>query len=280
MKMMCVFMAVVMISGFFLSVESFSQPRWGNKGKGGGYGWGAGEQYGRLFDTDTIETIKGEVVSVDIVTPVKGMSGGIHLMVKTDKEEIPVHLGPAWYIENQDTRIEPKDIIEVKGSRIELETKTIIIAAEIKKGEECLVLRDEKGIPAWRGWRRDINWKGQGGWGAGSKYGRMYDSKTIETISGEVIRVDRITPMKGMSGGVHLTVKTDKEEISVHLGPAWYIENQDITIGQNDMIEVKGSKITFEGKLAIIAACVKKDSAVLTLRDEKGIPVWSGWRRK
>lgn len=280
MKKMCVFMAVVLITGLFMSNELFSQPRWGKKGKGGGYGWGVGEQYGRLFDTDTIETIKGEVVSVDIVSPVKGMSGGIHLMVKTDKEEIPVHLGPAWYIENQDTKIEPKDIIEVKGSRIELETKSIIIAAEIKKGEECLVLRDENGVPAWSGWRRKINWKGQGGWGAGSQYGRMYDPKTIETISGEVIRVDRIAPMKGMSGGVHLTVKTDKEEIPVHLGPAWYVENQDITIGQNDMIEVKGSKITFEGKPAIIAACVKKDSAVLTLRDEKGIPVWSGWRRK
>ncbi|MDR4507624.1 MAG: hypothetical protein MRJ65_05200 [Candidatus Brocadiaceae bacterium] len=282
MKKMSVFVAVILTMGFFISRESFSQPQWGKKFKGG-YGRGVGEQYGRLFDTNTIETIKGEVVSIDIVTPplpVKGMSGGIHLMVKTDKEEIPVHLGPAWYIENQDTRIELKDIIEVKGSRIELETKTIIIAAEIKKGEECLALRDEKGIPAWSGWRRNIDWKGQGGWGSGSVYGRMFDPKTIETICGKVTKVERITPMKGMSGGIHLTVKTDKEEIAVHLGPAWYIENQDMILEQNDMIEVKGSRITFEGKPAIIAACVKKDSAVLTLRDEKGIPVWSGWRRK
>ncbi|MBM4053217.1 MAG: DNA-binding protein [Planctomycetes bacterium] len=125
-----------------------------------------------------------------------------------------------------------------------------------------------------------MNWKGQGGWGAGSQYGRMYDPKTIETICGEVTKVERIIPVKGMSGGVHLTVKTDKEEIAVHLGPAWYIENQDMVIEQNDMIEVKGSRINFEGKPAIIAAHVKKDDAVLMLRNENGIPVWSGWRRK
>ncbi len=66
-----------------------------------------------------------------------------------------------------------------------------------------------------------MRWRGGGGWGAESSYGRMYDRNTIETVSGEVVKVDRITPMKGMSYGIHLLVKTDTEEISVHLGPAW-----------------------------------------------------------
>jgi hypothetical protein len=63
-------------------------------------------------------------------------------------------------------------------------------------------------------------WRGSGGWGPGSQYNRMYDPKAVETVSGEVTSVDRITPVKGMSGGVHMNVKTDKETISVHLGPA------------------------------------------------------------
>lgn len=40
-----------------------------------------------------------------------------------------------------------------------------------------------------------MRWKGSSGWGAGGHYGRMYDAKTVETVSGEVVTVDRITPM-------------------------------------------------------------------------------------
>ena len=53
----------------------------------------------------------------------------------------------------------------------------------------------------------------------GSQYNRMYDPQTVETVSGKVISVDMITSMKGMSHGVRLTLKTDKETLSIHLGP-------------------------------------------------------------
>jgi hypothetical protein len=123
-------------------------------------------------------------------------------------------------------------------------------------------------------------WRGSGGWGPGAPYNRMYDSKTVETITGEVTSVDSITPNKGMAGGIHMNVKTDKETVSVHLGPSWYIENQDVKIEPKDKVEVKGSKITFGGKPAIIATEVKKGDEVLTLRDDSGFPVWAGWRRR
>jgi uncharacterized secreted protein with C-terminal beta-propeller domain len=128
--------------------------------------------------------------------------------------------------------------------------------------------------------QRGMKWRGSGSWGMGTPYGKMYNPKTVETISGEVVSVDKITPMRGMSYGIHMTVKTDKETVSVHLGPAWYIENQDIKIEPKDKIEVKGSRITFQGKPAIIAAEVKKGDEILKLRDENGFPYWSGWRRR
>jgi hypothetical protein len=128
--------------------------------------------------------------------------------------------------------------------------------------------------------RPGMMWRGSGGWGFGSQYNRMYDPKTVETISGEVMNVSRITPGKGMTGGVYMDVKTDKETISVHLGPSWYIENQDVKIEAKDKVEVKGSRITFAGKPAIIAAEVRKGDEVLKLRDDNGFPVWSGWRRR
>jgi hypothetical protein len=108
----------------------------------------------------------------------------------------------------------------------------------------------------------------------------MFDSKTVETISGDVISIDQFTPAKGMFGGIYMNVKIGKETISVHLGPSWYIENQDVKIEPKDKIEVKGSKITFGGKPVIIAIEVKKGDEVLKLRDDSGFPVWSGWRRR
>jgi hypothetical protein len=128
--------------------------------------------------------------------------------------------------------------------------------------------------------RGGMMWRGSGGWGPGSQYNRMYDPKAVETITGEVTAVDRITPVKGMSGGVHMNVKTDKETISVQLGPSWYLENQDVKIVAKDKVEVKGARTTFAGKPAIIAAEVKKGDEVLKLRDDSGFPVWSGWRRR
>jgi len=128
--------------------------------------------------------------------------------------------------------------------------------------------------------QRGMIWKGSGGWGPGRSYSRMYNPQTVETITGEIMSVDRITPIKGMSYGIHIEVKTGKETLPVHLGPGWYIENQDVKILPKDKIEVKGSRIKFEGKATLIAAEVKKEGEVLTLRDANGFPVWSGWRRR
>jgi hypothetical protein len=123
-------------------------------------------------------------------------------------------------------------------------------------------------------------WRGSGGWGPGSPYNRMYDPKTVETVTGEVVSVSSIVPNKGMGAGVHMILNTGKETISVHLGPSWYLENQDVRIEPKDKVEVKGSKITFGGKPALIAIEVKKGDEVLKLRDDTGFPVWSGWRRQ
>ena len=144
-------MAIMVAFGLILASGSYAQR--GMKWKGSG-GWGPGAQYSRMFDPKTVETISGEVVSVDKITPMKGMYYGVHLMVRTEKGMISVHLGPGWYLENQDVKIEPKDKIEIKGSRVTFEGKPVIIAAEVKKGDERLKLRDENGFPAWAGWKR------------------------------------------------------------------------------------------------------------------------------
>jgi hypothetical protein len=118
---------------------------------------------------------------------------------------------------------------------------------------------------------------GQGrGWGAGDPYSQMYNPKTVETLSGEVVSVAKFTPGRKMSYGVHFTLKTDKETIPVHLGPSWYMEKQAVTIAPGDKVEVTGSRITYQGQPAIVAQEVKKGGQVLKLRDANGVPAWAG----
>lgn len=121
---------------------------------------------------------------------------------------------------------------------------------------------------------------GSGGWGMKGSYQRMYNPATVETVSGEVVGVETMMPMKGMGSGIHLTLKTEKETIPIHLGPSWFLERLDSTINKGDRVEVKGSRVTMMGKAAIIAAEVRKGANLLLLRDGNGVPVWSGWRRR
>ena len=79
------------------------------------------------------------------------MSYGVHFTLKTEKETIPVHLGPSWYMEEQAVSFAPGDKVEVTGSRITYQGQPTIIAAEVKKGGQVLKLRDAAGVPVWAG---------------------------------------------------------------------------------------------------------------------------------
>lgn len=145
---------ITVVICIFLASLAFAQRERGERGLQGSGGWGMGKEYQRMYDPAKAETISGTVESVDTIKPLKGMQYGIHIQLKSDKETISVHLGPGWYIERQDMKIVKGDIVEVKGSRVTIADKPAIIAAEVKKGDDILILRDSAGIPKWAGWRR------------------------------------------------------------------------------------------------------------------------------
>jgi len=126
----------------------------------------------------------------------------------------------------------------------------------------------------------ELQGRGSGGWGAGLPYGRLYDPTTLRSLRGEVVWIKKLVPSDGMADGLHLLLKMREEAIPVHLGPLWFLERQDFTLVAGDAIEVVGSRVTFEGMPALIAAEVKKDDNVLRLREPGGFPLWSAWRRR
>ncbi len=147
----CMVAALVFLVGLSMSSAVFA----GNRGGGG---WGRNSRYQRLYNSSTVQTMSGEVISIGTFIPVKRMDKGVQLELKTDKETIPVHLGPSWYVDEQDVQIEKGDKIKVIGSRVTFEGKAIIIAKTIEFGKETLNLRDEKGVPLWAGSKRSTRW--------------------------------------------------------------------------------------------------------------------------
>jgi hypothetical protein len=103
----------------------------------------------RDYDAKTVEIVTGRVLSVEKTTPTKRRGYWVDVMLQTGNGTIPVRLGPAWYIDKHTPRIEANDTITVTGSRVMLDGRPAIVAADITKGNELLKLRDGNGNPFW-----------------------------------------------------------------------------------------------------------------------------------
>lgn len=125
-----------------------------------------------------------------------------------------------------------------------------------------------------------IKFRGSIGWCIGDQYDQIFVNTSQETVVGEVESIDTITPMRNMSTGIQVMLRTQRnEEIAVHLGPSWFIINQDINLKINDNnIEVRGYRTMMNGKPIIMASTLVRKDKVLMLRDADGVPYWCAWR--
>lgn len=121
--------------------------------------------------------------------------------------------------------------------------------------------------------------RGMNNWGNDTQYVRMFNPGTIQTLTVTVEKVETFTPQKGMALGIRLITNANDKLVAVHLGPVWFISNQDIQIEKGDTLEVIGSLIQYDGEEVLIAKTVQRGEDVLTLRNDFGRPVWAGWMR-
>jgi hypothetical protein len=108
-----------------------------------------------MYDVKTETTITGTVESVENITGGggrgRGGMGGTHLVVKTDKETVDVHVGPTAYLTEKGITLSKGDRLEILGSRVTVDNEGVLIARQIKKGDNTWTLRDASGRPAWSG---------------------------------------------------------------------------------------------------------------------------------
>ena len=99
-----------------------------------------------------------------------------------------------------------------------------------------------------------------GGWGVDTPYGRLYDPAKEQTISGQVVSIETSAPMPGMAPGMQLLVQTDDgKSTRVQVGPAWYMERQDLNVKENTQYRspvlgprLRGSRCSWHVKCSLM----------------------------
>jgi hypothetical protein len=107
---------------------------------------------------------------------------------------------------------------------------------------------------------------------------RHYNPATEVREKGTVEDVRQAVGDRGWSG-THILLKTDKEDLDVHLGPTAFVTQSGFNFAKGDQIEVLGSRVRVGATDALLAREVAKDGKTLVLRDASGIPKWSRGRR-
>ena len=105
--------------------------------------------------------------------------------------------------------------------------------------------------------------------------GPKYDIANEVKIKGVV---EDIREVPGEFEGTQLVVKTDTSTVLVHVAPADFLKEMDTSFKKGDEVQVIGAKApnTTEGE--ILAREITVGVNTTTLRDDKGIPVWAGWK--
>jgi hypothetical protein len=100
------------------------------------------------YDLSTESKMKATVQEVKL--PQKGSEKEIaHLLVKIGTDTVDVYLCPKAFLDDMGVSFSQGEEILLTGSRIKLGEAELILAREVVRGNDALVLRDEKGNPIW-----------------------------------------------------------------------------------------------------------------------------------
>jgi len=99
-----------------------------------------------LYDPAHEVTLQGTVEDLrDFSCPVSEGEVGGHLLLKTSTGIVQVHLAPGRILRSHHITFSPGEPVTVTGSQIRMMGSVDVIAREIDRGNEQLILRDSAG---------------------------------------------------------------------------------------------------------------------------------------
>src|SRR5436309_8274144 len=112
----------------------------------------ASAQAGPKYDVATETKFKGTIQ--DLKLPEKSNNKEIaHLTIKSGTDTFDLYLCPKSFMDDMGVIFAKGDEIAFTGSKVKQGEADMILAREVVKGEDTLVLRDAKGNPVWN-WRK------------------------------------------------------------------------------------------------------------------------------
>lgn len=103
------------------------------------------------YDLQTETKMKATVEEVKL--PAKGSEKEVvHLLLKNGDGVVDLYFCPKSFMDDMGVSFSKGDELALTGSKVKYAGVDLILAREVLKGSDTLVLRDEKGNPVW-------NWK-------------------------------------------------------------------------------------------------------------------------
>lgn len=249
----------------------------GSKGTGSG---------ASKIDLGSVRTVTGTVTAVSIA---KGMKHPSFLLAVSESEVLSVELGPYWFLVANDFALAVGDQASATVANCAGRSSSEVVAfavTDLTTGSS-ITLRDDAGMPLWKGARRGGQGNGggagsQGGQGAsggagqGGRGGACYasasqiDLSTLTTVEGEVAALS-------IGLGTHRNTVTVRAaggaEYTVSLGPFWYMNQQGFSLEQGETVRVRMARCA-QGWVAFSVE-IPSSGASLAFRNDQGVPLWN-----
>lgn len=104
----------------------------------------------RLWNPATVATVSGTVEAVERIE-MGGSWSCIRLRLRTAEGPLVVRVAPEWFLLERKNVFAAGEELQVTGSRVKFSGEPSLVAGEILRGSERIVLRDPAGRPAWAG---------------------------------------------------------------------------------------------------------------------------------
>lgn len=117
-------------------------------------------------------------------------------------------------------------------------------------------------------------------WQASSQYQQLFRSGAIKTVQGRTVRIEPFCPGSGRFSGIQLVLDINGQQLSVHLGPQWYVEDQSLPLAYNSIVTATGAMVIFEQVPTMMAMEITTADGVMRLRDADGSARWQHLRPK
>ena len=106
------------------------------------------------YDSATVITLRMVVVEVREVAKGNPLAG-VHLMTRDESSRaeaatMDVYLAPAAFLKDMEVAFQPRDRIDVAGSKVKVGNATVILAREVRHDTATLYLRDQRGEAIWK----------------------------------------------------------------------------------------------------------------------------------